>query len=177
MKRIMSRISLFLMLLTGLQWTACKGQPTGLVKDVSFDQMLAGMLDSTQVSFLSVDQLHAEADDFLILDARERNEFELSHIPGAIWVGYDDFNFDRVSNLGDDKPVVVYCSVGYRSEKVGQKLQEKFSTVYNLYGSIFEWANRSYPLVDKEGEPTQILHTYNKRWSKWVKNSSIQKEY
>ena len=172
----MKRLSVLLMLLTGLQWSACKGQPTGLVKDVSYDKMLAGMLDSTQVPFISVDQLSKNPDQYLILDARAREEFEVSHIPGAIWIGYDEYQRDRIQNLSEDKPVVVYCSVGYRSEKIGRKLQEHFSSVYNLYGSIFEWANQSRPLVN-EGDTTQSLHTYNKRWSKWVTNTKIQKQY
>ena len=50
-----------------------------------------------------------------------------------------------------------------------------FSNVYNLYGSIFEWANQGHRLVDKGGQPTFKLHTYNKKWSKWVDNAKIEK--
>jgi len=64
---------------------------------------------------------------------------------------------------------VVYCSVGYRSERIGEKLLDKgFTNVYNLYGGIFDWINNDYPLVDIADQPIQKVHGYNEDWSKWV---------
>ncbi|MEZ4984799.1 MAG: rhodanese-like domain-containing protein [Saprospiraceae bacterium] len=58
----------------------------------------------------------------LFLDARERKEFEVSHLPGAHFIGYDDFDLSRVEKLDKGREVIVYCSVGYRSEKITEKL-------------------------------------------------------
>jgi predicted sulfurtransferase len=65
--------------------------------------------------------------------------------------------------------VVVYCSVGYRSERVGEHLLAMgFKDVKNLYGGIFEWVNNGQAIVDRNGKFTNQVHTYNKSWSKWL---------
>ncbi|MDX2286672.1 MAG: rhodanese-like domain-containing protein [Bacteroidia bacterium] len=103
------------------------------------------------------------------LDARAYREFEVSHIPGAVWVGYDDFDLARVEGLDRSRPVVVYCSVGYRSEKVSEKLLAAgFTQVSNLYGGIFEWCNQGRPVVNAAGAPTEQVHAYNRKWGIWV---------
>lgn len=49
--------------------------------------------------------------------------------------------------------VVLYCFIGYCSEKVVEQFWEwGFIKVYNLYGSIFEWVNQGYFVVDIIGE-------------------------
>ena len=74
-----------------------------------------------------------------------------------------------VEDLDKDKPVILYCSVGYRSEKIGERLQEMgFTEVYNLYGGIFDWKNKDNPVVNTHQNPTDSVHTYNKNWSKWL---------
>jgi 3-mercaptopyruvate sulfurtransferase SseA len=63
----------------------------------------------------------------------------------------------------------VYCSVGYRSERVGEKLQKLgYQNVYNIYGGIFEWKNEGMQVVNRQNQPTDSVHTYNKNWSKWL---------
>jgi rhodanese-related sulfurtransferase len=110
------------------------------------------------------------------LDAREPAEFDTSHIPGAVFIGFDHWDSQAVQALPKDHTLVVYCSIGYRSEKIAGKLKKMgFQKVYNLYGSIFEWANEGNSLVSNNNTPTLKLHTYNKKWGKWVDNPSIQK--
>ena len=114
-------------------------------------------------------------DKFIIFDAREKVEFDISHIPDAIYLGYSDFNIGRIKNIPKEKNIVIYCSIGYRSEKIGEKLLRLgYKNVYNLYGSIFEWANEKYPLVSSSGKTTYTVHSYNKSWSKWVTNEEIR---
>jgi len=56
---------------------------------------------------------------------------------------------------------VTYCSVGYRSAKMAQRLRNAgYTNVQNLEGSIFEWANEHRPLV-RDGEPTKQVHPYS----------------
>jgi rhodanese-related sulfurtransferase len=108
-------------------------------------------------------------DPVLFLDTRAYEEFKVSHIPQARWVGYEDFTLQRVSNVPKDTPIVVYCSVGVRSEKVGKKMLDAgYTNVRNLYGSIFEWVNQGYPVVNMEGEPTDKVHAYSRAWGVWL---------
>lgn len=131
---------------------------------------------SYSVPAITVDNLVQIKDDVVILDAREMDEFEVSHIPGARYVGYDNFDESLLEGINKEQRIVVYCSIGFRSEKIGEKLKKLgFSNAYNLFGSIFEWANAGQPLEDKEGKPTNKIHTYNKKWSKWVNEGAAEK--
>ncbi len=163
----------------GLFMTSCFAQPTGMVKSKSYDRTLAMMLNSEEVPFISVEELvNIKSDSIILLDTRSRKEYEVSHIPGAIWVGYDDFDRERVKGLDPKKEVIVYCSVGYRSEKIGEQLQDQgFEEIRNLYGSIFEWANQSQPLVTSSGDTVHQIHAYNKVWGRWMKNENVEKKY
>jgi rhodanese-related sulfurtransferase len=106
--------------------------------------------------------------DAVFIDAREKVEFEVSHIPGAIYVGYDDFNIRTLDSIKKDQELVVYCSVGYRSEKIGERLLDAgFQYVTNLYGGIFLWVNEDYEVVDNNG-PTTYVHAYNRAWGQWL---------
>ena len=85
---------------------------------------------------------------------------------------------ENVADLDKKTPIVVYCSVGYRSEKVGEKLKAAgFLNVKNLYGSIFEWVNEGNPVVGNDNKATAKVHTYNKTWSRWVDKKNIEKVY
>ncbi|MEZ4825327.1 MAG: rhodanese-like domain-containing protein [Bacteroidia bacterium] len=106
---------------------------------------------------------------FIILDTREPEEYNVSHIPGAKVAGYDHFDPAVVASVPKDQPVLVYCSVGYRSERIGEKLQSMgFSRVYNLYGGIFDWKNQGNTVVGPDQKPTEKVHTYNRQWSQWL---------
>lgn len=145
------------------------------IKNPEFDDKLTTLL-SFSVPVIGVDELHDIRDEVYIFDAREKEEFEVSHIKGAEYLGYKNIDTDKLADVPKDAKVVLYCSVGYRSEKVGEQLKEMgYSNVYNLYGSIFEWVNQGYPVVTPEGEPTPKLHTYNSNWSKWVNDNKAEK--
>ena len=107
--------------------------------------------------------------DALFLDTRAYEEFKVSRIANARWVGYEAFSLDKVKDVAKNKPIVVYCSVGVRSEKVGRQLLEAgFTNVRNLYGSLFEWVNQDYPIVDAAGKPTRKVHAYSRAWGVWL---------
>ena len=145
------------------------------VNNPDFDKRLESLL-SFSVPLLGTEELASQPEEYVILDAREKEEYEVGHIPGAIYVGYNKFNFSSLEGIEKKHPVVVYCSVGYRSEKIGKKLMKKgYTSVYNLYGSIFEWVNDGYKIIDRNGQKTETIHTYNKNWSKWVDNEEYEK--
>lgn|SRR5690606_16895246 len=145
------------------------------VSDNDFDKKLTTLLDF-EVPLIGVDELQAKQGEVKIFDTREKEEYEVSHIPGAVHLGYDHFDEKILKNVPKDASIVLYCSVGYRSEKIGERLQKMgFKNVKNLYGSIFEWMNRGNPVVDKSGKNTFKIHTYNKNWSRWVSVKKAEK--
>jgi rhodanese-related sulfurtransferase len=106
----------------------------------------------------------------LLLDTRSFEEFEVSHLPGAEFVDYETFEIEAYQDLPREQPVVVYCSVGYRSEKIGEQLKKiGFQNVFNLYGGIFQWKNTGFQVVDPAGKETEKVHTYNRQWGQWLK--------
>jgi len=108
-------------------------------------------------------------EDVLFLDAREWNEFNVSHINNAKYVGYDNFEIEKLNQIRKDQKLIVYCSVGYRSEKVAEKLRQAgFVNVSNLYGGIFEWVNQGNPVVDVNSMLTDKVHAYSKSWGIWL---------
>lgn len=112
--------------------------------------------------------------DVVLLDTRSKAEYEVSHLPGARWVGYDDFDLKRVADIPKGATVVTYCSVGVRSERVGEKLLAAgYQHVHNLYGSLFEWVNEGNPVVDNQGKPTQRVHGYSRLWGIWLKKGDV----
>ncbi len=144
----------------------------------AFSEMVNSYL-SYSVPVISVDDLHAmPASSRIVLDAREAEEYKVSHINGAIHVGFNHFDAAKLASVPKDKKIIVYCSIGYRSEKVGEKLIKMgFTRVYNLYGSLFEWVNHNYEVVDMANKPVKKIHGYDKSWAKWVVNSSFSKVY
>ena len=167
-------INLILLLLT---FASCAQAPAHrpTLRNSEFDKKLTRLLDFS-VPLMSVHELRARQGSVVLLDTREEKEYEVSHIPGATYLGYKKFDPTFLDRLSKDTTIVLYCSVGYRSEKIGEKLKSLgYQQVYNLYGSIFEWVNNDYPIINGEGNSTTDVHTYNKNWSKWVDEQKAKK--
>lgn len=170
-------LSFILLLSVLVQSCAQKSIPTDkpMCSNPEFDQTITKML-SFSTPLISVEELKNIQNDVFIFDARKREEYEVSHIKGARYVGYDDFDEARLEGIPKDAKIVVYCSIGYRSEKIGDKLQKLgYSRVSNLYGSIFEWVNQGFEVVNLAEEPIKKVHTYNSKWSQWLNNDAVEK--
>jgi rhodanese-related sulfurtransferase len=131
--------------------------------------MLRNLL-SRSVPEISVAELSKAATEYTLLDAREPKECAVSMLPNAKMVGYDHFDLRSLEKLDKSAPIVVYCSVGYRSEKVTEKLHAAgFTNVKNLYGGLFEWVNQGNGVVDNQGKPTDSVHAFSRTWGVWLK--------
>lgn len=139
-------------------------------------QSLKEVLDlhnKESVPYIQVSELAKER-ELVLLDARESEEFEVSHLKNAQWIGYDQFDLDKFLARYPDKntSLVVYCSIGVRSEDIGEQLQEAgYANVQNLYGGIFEWKNKGYPVVDSKEVKTEKVHAYSKYWGRLLTNA------
>ncbi|MFT4863203.1 MAG: rhodanese-related sulfurtransferase [Pseudohongiellaceae bacterium] len=127
-----------------------------------------------QVEFITTDDLFSiqssqPSSSFQLFDVRESEEYSVSHLS-------DSQNVSKASSISaiiSDKstPIVVYCSVGYRSAAVAAQLQELgYSNVLNLRHSIFEWVEKGYPLLNKAGD-TNKVHPYNRAWGALIDTS------
>ncbi|WP_046742989.1 rhodanese-like domain-containing protein [Kordia zhangzhouensis] len=127
------------------------------------------------VPYITVAEL-VQKQNFVLLDSRELEEYQTSHIQEAICVGYDKFKLKKIQKVlpkERDKLIIVYCSLGIRSEDIAEKLQKAgYTNVYNLYGGIFEWKNQDQIVVDAQGKETENVHTFNEDWSIWLKKGT-----
>ncbi|XP_078080729.1 sulfurtransferase Alvin_2599-like [Mustelus asterias] len=131
----------------------------------------------------AMEQLMTNQGRIVVLDVRSPGEYQISHLQGAVRVDPETTDMDHlVTNLGleesnESTDVVCYCTVGYRSSKVAQKLMEFLASdagrglrgslkVYNLEGGLVKWANERKAIVDSENQPTSLVHPYSVMWGK-----------
>lgn len=127
--------------------------------------------NSESIPYISVQELAMPKTDAILLDSREKIEFETSHLQNAIHVGYDTFEIETVTHTIEDKStmIVVYCSLGIRSEDIAEQLKkEGYTNVFNLFGGIFEWKNNDFTVYDSNENETENVHAYSKEWSQWL---------
>lgn len=109
-------------------------------------------------------QLQAQDKAPLLLDARAPEEYAVSHLPHARTAANDKQITAALQNLPKDRPIVAYCSVGYRSSALAEKLkQQGFTNVANLEGSIFQWANEGRPVYQGD-QQVKLVHPFDKKW-------------
>jgi len=126
--------------------------------------------NNNDVPYITVQELAISKTNTIILDARESQEYQVSHLKDAIFVGYDNFQLEKITTQipNKDQNIVVYCSLGIRSEVVANKLKKAgYKNVKNLYGGIFEWKNNEFDVYNSEAKKTDSIHTFSKAWSKW----------
>ncbi|MFN7931438.1 MAG: rhodanese-like domain-containing protein [Blastocatellia bacterium] len=189
------------LLLVGLYFSACRQSAASNAPVVVAD--LTEMKRTIQQRFPGVRQLStAELADWLkraqperpkLLDARAPAEYNVSHLPGAQLATTEAQALEILQAEPRDRLVVVYCSVGYRSSALAEQLQARgYTNVYNLEGSIFEWANKGRPVYqirssagssspsltgsaskaepDPQGEqPVKLVHPYDAKWGVYLK--------
>jgi rhodanese-related sulfurtransferase len=106
----------------------------------------------------------------VLLDARSEAEYGVSHLCHARRIDPDSPDLSALSQVSFETPIVVYCSVGYRSAVVASRLLKAgFSRVYNLEGSIFQWVNQGHK-VYKDEQNTNVVHPYNWLWGKLLRS-------
>lgn len=166
MKLILSLLMLFILISTSY------GQnPDG------FDNM-AKKMAGEKAPIITKDQvqkLQKANKKIIFLDTREYAEYNVSHMKGATFVGYNKINWDKIQKLDKNATIVVYCSVGFRSGKVTSEMQGLgFTNVKNLYGGLFNWSNNGGKISNSMGVNTNEIHGYNKKWSQWINKDKSQ---
>jgi len=120
--------------------------------------------DFPQVRQLSIQQYRQGVlSKPLLVDARDSEEYAVSHIAGAVNLQNPE-EIIRLARQQGRSSILLYCSVGYRSSRLADRIaQQGFSEVYNLEGSLFQWANLGLPLVNQAGT-ARFVHPYNDEW-------------
>ena len=142
----------------------------------------APSLDSVQAdierALPDVPQVRAEAafaDDPLVLDVRTPEEFRVSHLAGAVRVDPEARAADVLAAHPDaaSRPVLLYCSVGWRSSVLADRLRRAGVDARNLRGGAFGWRNDGRPLV-RGGAPTGDVHPYDEAWGRLIEDEAAR---
>lgn len=100
----------------------------------------------------------------VVLDARTADEYAVSHLAGALRIDPYRPLLRPLRGFPKDTAIVIYCSVGYRSARVAHWLAgQGYSRVYNLEGSLFQWANEGRPVFRNDWPITEV-HPYDPNW-------------
>jgi rhodanese-related sulfurtransferase len=165
--RVMHTLPRFIVLTTLL---SLLGIGTGCGQDLGWsavDRMIEQSYPSAR--HLSTDSLATLLADSttpqpILLDTRPVDEYRVSHLQGAHRLDPDATAFPMLDDVPKDTLIVAYCSVGYRSSGIVERLQEAgFTNAYNLDGSIFRWANEGRP-VYRDSRPVNQVHPYDRGW-------------
>jgi rhodanese-related sulfurtransferase len=100
----------------------------------------------------------------LLIDVRPLEEFADGHLDGALRAETVDEAMPLLQKRAPGQIAVLYCSVGYRSSELASKLiAHGVARIYDLEGSIFEWANDGYPVIATNGVKNKV-HPYDRKW-------------
>ena len=82
--------------------------------------------------------------DYIILDVRTQEEYEASHIPGAICIPNETIGTDDIPELPDkDQLILVYCRSGNRSKQASEKLAKQGYANIVEFGGINSWTGET----------------------------------
>lgn len=85
-------------------------------------------------------------DDVYMLDVREQWEYDEGHIPEITLLPMGEIP-NRLSEIPQDKTVIVTCRSGNRSGQVTDFLRQNgFDNVHNMDGGILAWEQAGYPV-------------------------------
>lgn len=96
----------------------------------------------------------------VFVDIRDAAEQEVSMLPGAITGEELLADPERFA----DRPLVAYCTVGYRSGKFVQRYSDRFNRLQNLEGGILAWLHAGGQVYHRN-LPTRRVHVYGARWT------------
>ena len=109
--------------------------------------MLAEAAIARNVSPEEAYSMVVKHDRLYLLDVRTPGEFQQARLEGASLIPIDQL-LNRLPEVPKDRPVLVYSAVGSRSAQVVNYLaRQGYPEVYNLYGGIYSWAQKGYPIL------------------------------
>lgn len=84
----------------------------------------------------------------LVLDIRDKKEFESGHLANAMNIPYAKL----ASRLGEldphkERPIILVCKSGQTVGMAGKMLREKGFNAIRLSGGMMEWSNQNLPVV------------------------------
>jgi adenylyltransferase/sulfurtransferase len=103
------------------------------------------------ISVTMLEQMLKERDngerDFVLVDVREQNEYEINRIPGSVLIPKGEFlNGNALGELPADKQVVLHCKTGVRSAEALAVIKGAgFADAVHVGGGVAAWVGQIDP--------------------------------
>lgn len=133
----------------------------------TFTELVNQSLERIQELFpWDVEDKLSNNDDLLIVDVREKDEFDAMHVEGSLHVprgilesscefGYEE-TVPELANARD-REVLVICRSGRRSALAADVMQQMgYKKIYSLKTGLRGWNEYELPLIDKEGNAVDV---------------------
>lgn len=118
-----------------------------------------------EITVPELQQRQQQGAKVVLVDVRTPEERAVSVIPGAI----SQEEFEGNLHQYRDSLIVAYCTIGYRSGKYAQSLQQRGIEVFNLPGSLLAWSHFQGELTNATGITNQI-HVFDRQWQLTAKD-------
>jgi rhodanese-related sulfurtransferase len=99
------------------------------------------------------------ADDAVVIDVREQNEWDAGHAPGAIHIPMGDLpgRLGELPESDETEPLPIICRSGNRSGRAVAWLGQQGFDVVNVAGGMKQWAFAGKPVVADSGADAQVI--------------------
>jgi rhodanese-related sulfurtransferase len=102
-----------------------------------------------EVSIDEVKKMMENREEIILLDVRDREEYETGHLQGAINISRGSLDF-KVHLIIPDKnrKIIVYCGLDLRSPLATKSLNDLgYKKAVNMIGGLKVWEEAGYPVV------------------------------
>ncbi|WP_446666431.1 rhodanese-like domain-containing protein [Flexivirga sp. B27] len=99
------------------------------------------------------------ADDAVVIDVREQNEWDAGHAPGAIHIPLGELpaRLGELPESDERDPLPIICRSGNRSGRAVAWLEQQGFDTINVHGGMKQWAFAGKPVVDDSGADGQVM--------------------
>jgi adenylyltransferase/sulfurtransferase len=118
----------------------------GAVSDEAAEAAAGSTISVTQLEQMLKERDNGER-DFVLVDVREPNEYEINKIPGSVLIPKGEFlNGNALGQLPADKQIVMHCKTGVRSaETLAIVKGAGWSDAVHVGGGVVAWVNQIDP--------------------------------
>jgi adenylyltransferase/sulfurtransferase len=118
----------------------------GVISEEAADAAAGSTISVRQLSDMLAARERGET-DFLLVDVREPNEYEIVSVPGSVLIPKGEFIMGRaLEDLPQDKPTVIYCKSGQRSAEVLALVKAAgLKDAVHVGGGVVAWVNQIEP--------------------------------
>src|SRR5690606_16357909 len=97
-------------------------QPGEKVKNPEYQRFLEDLYKGQAPAITVEDLQDADGEEIYLLDTREPQEYQISHLKYARQVGNIWFDMRDVYDIPKEGLIVVYCTIGNRSSRIAEKM-------------------------------------------------------